>query len=149
MDSTNFLIQAFSLVKVKEPEYIRSAISRAYYAAFHIGRKQLLQMGYKIYKNSVGHQQISSHLNNSGIIEIERISQQLNDARADRNKADYDLDDTSIEDSNTGALKVKRAERIVQTLNDKINKTTRPGIVASINSWLATIAPQKSSPLTP
>jgi uncharacterized protein (UPF0332 family) len=75
----------------REAEW-RSATSRAYYAAFHVGRKLLLQSGFVVPQGEQAHAFLWLRLANAGHPDVQRAGNDLNYLRRARNAADYDLD---------------------------------------------------------
>jgi uncharacterized protein (UPF0332 family) len=70
----------------------RSAVSRAYYAAFHLGRLVLGRCGFAVPDSDVCHPFVWMRLANSGRPDIRDAGETLNELRRQRNRADYDLD---------------------------------------------------------
>jgi uncharacterized protein (UPF0332 family) len=75
----------------KEAEW-RSAVSRAYYAAFHVARQLLLQCGFVVPQGDQAHAYLWLRLANSGHPDVQIAGNDLNFLRKMRNWADYDLD---------------------------------------------------------
>ncbi len=69
----------------------RTAISRAYYGAFHIAVDFLKEMGKSVPANHSGHEVVYRLLFNSNVQDAIDAARSLNDLRRDRNRADYDL----------------------------------------------------------
>ena len=70
----------------------RSAVSRAYYAAFHVARLLLRQCGFVVPRTDQAHSYIWLRLSNCGHPDIVKAGSDLRDLRSERNAADYDLD---------------------------------------------------------
>jgi uncharacterized protein (UPF0332 family) len=70
----------------------RGAVSRAYYAAFHVARKLLRQNGFLVPQGDQAHGYLWLRLSNSGHPDIRHAGAELGDVRRARNWADYDLD---------------------------------------------------------
>lgn len=68
----------------------RSAISRAYYAAFCSARNLLIQKGYNISSSSKTHKEVQDIFMNRGDITSKEIQSNLDRLRKDRNDADYE-----------------------------------------------------------
>ena len=75
----------------REAEW-RSAVSRAYYAAFHVARALLRACGFTVPQGDQAHAYLWLRLANSGHPDVQRAGNVLNTLRTMRNRADYDLD---------------------------------------------------------
>jgi len=69
----------------------RSAVSRAYYAAFHGARELLEDLRFTVPRADRAHAYLSRRLANCGHAETQQAGNDLNALRGDRNQADYDL----------------------------------------------------------
>ena len=92
------------------PQY-RSAISRAYYGAFHIATQFLEGIGHPC-KMANEHKWPVEALGNSGVAEAIEISGLLHNLRVGRRDADYNLDNTEPESPSNAKLGVERASEI-------------------------------------
>jgi uncharacterized protein (UPF0332 family) len=114
MNPRDFLDVADELIGgLKEAEW-RSAISRAYYAAFQIARQLLLHCGFTVPPDQQAHTFLWLRLANSGHPDVQTAGSDLGELRTARNKADYDLD-RSLSHS-TGAHQFQTALDIIQIL---------------------------------
>jgi uncharacterized protein (UPF0332 family) len=114
MNPREFLDVAEQLIAgLTEGEW-RSAVSRAYYAAFHVSRRLLLLCGFDVPRGEQAHIYLSRRLANSGHIDVENAGNDLNFLRGLRNRADYDLDVPLSHATSSG--QVQAAETIVQLL---------------------------------
>src|SRR5437868_5477988 len=91
MKSRDFLTLAQRLVSESAEVSWRSAASRAYYAAFHVARELLEDMGFVVARADRAHAYLWRRLSNCGDPKVQAAGQQLNDLRGDRNEADYNL----------------------------------------------------------
>jgi uncharacterized protein (UPF0332 family) len=69
----------------------RSAVSRAYYGAFHLASAFLADCGARILSNHTGHVQAARILQANGHPDVVEASRLLDDLRSARNEADYNL----------------------------------------------------------
>jgi uncharacterized protein (UPF0332 family) len=69
----------------------RSAVSRAYYAAFHVARDLFRQGGFTVPQGDQAHAYLWLRLGNAGHPDVQRAGNDLNDLRRWRNRADYEL----------------------------------------------------------
>ncbi|HJT76643.1 MAG TPA: HEPN domain-containing protein [Gemmataceae bacterium] len=115
MDFRDFLTLADNLVNgVTEAEW-RSACSRGYYAAFHVARRLLLALGFRVPQADRAHAYLWLRLSNAGVAEVTNAGGLLNDLRRERNWADYD-DRRTITQA-ASAQNVRLAEQIIQALD--------------------------------
>jgi uncharacterized protein (UPF0332 family) len=73
------------------PAMCRSAISRAYYARYLLARELLGSLGIDVRNRAVTHTNLPFALQNSGVLTLERLGNQLSALRGHRTRADYDL----------------------------------------------------------
>lgn len=71
----------------------RSAVSRAYYGAFHSARILVESCGFRFAGSGETHSHLPYCLEHSGDQELQAVVRKLNSLRLARNAADYDLDD--------------------------------------------------------
>src|SRR5579864_4737976 len=91
MNSREFLILAQSLLAGGAEAAWRSAVSRAYYAAFHVARELLDSLGFAVPRGERAHAHLWLRLSNCGDAQTAATGAALNGLRQDRNAADYDL----------------------------------------------------------
>ena len=92
MNPRDFLDVANDLVTgVREADW-RSAVSRAYYSAFHVARDLLRHCGFVVPHADQAHSYLWLRLSNCGHLAIEEAGRRLGKLRTNRNGADYDLD---------------------------------------------------------
>lgn len=120
MDGRDFIALAGKLsatLRGDEPEY-RTAVSRAYYGAFHVARAFLAELGFRPLQNANVHAFVQRILNGSGHREAGRAADDLRDLQSARNRADYDLGDNEVGTREYAMFSVERAHRIVSALDD-------------------------------
>lgn len=113
MEGKEFFELAQKLVHMRAESALRSAISRAYYAAYHCCTQLLREFGFQFSKDSSTHGKILAYLNNAGITEIEFAGKELNYLRRRRNHADYDLDSKEFQNHIDCQLDLARAQAII------------------------------------
>lgn len=133
MNPREFYDLAGRLVRINSRAEIRSAISRAYYAAFHVGREVLGGMDPKW--KSLRHEELPTYLQYSLDPEFEKLASQMNDFRQARNRADYNLDDPKAEDKNWATLLFLQAEHIMKTLEDRGKGPNRKRIMDALRDY--------------
>jgi uncharacterized protein (UPF0332 family) len=120
MDESGFLEVANDLsIGLREADW-RSAISRAYYAAFHKARRLLRFGGFTVPRAEQAHAYLWLRLSNCQHPLVVDAGLSLNDLRSARNAADYDLD--VAVDSQTAIDHVGLALDIIQLLHDLGNE---------------------------
>jgi uncharacterized protein (UPF0332 family) len=70
----------------------RSAVSRAYYAVFHLARQLLDECGFLVPQADQAHAFLWLRLANAGHPDVQHAGRDLNELRRARTWADYDLD---------------------------------------------------------
>jgi uncharacterized protein (UPF0332 family) len=110
----------------REAEW-RSAVSRGYYAAFHVARQLLEQNGFAVPDGPQGHGYLWLRLANAGQPDVVTAGNLLNTLRGVRNQADYHLD-IPLTDV-VAVTRVAAAESIIRTLDDL---AAAPAILAQV-----------------
>jgi uncharacterized protein (UPF0332 family) len=114
MSSRDLLEVADDLLGGLKEAHWRSAVSRAYYAAFHEARRLLRQCGFAAPKSEQAHAYLWLRLSNCGHPDLAHAGVELNDLRSQRNWADYDFDLSM--DQSTAADFVQAARDVVSLL---------------------------------
>src|SRR6267154_1443857 len=91
MTGRDFLPLARQLLGLGGEAARRSAVSRAYYAAFHVARDLLAGLGFVVPRADRAHEYLYRRLNNCGLPTVRVAAGKLHDLRSRRNQADYDL----------------------------------------------------------
>lgn len=92
----------------------RSAVSRAYYAAFHVAREFMSDLGFATPRADQAHAFLWRRLGNCGHVPLTLAGSRLNQLRGERNRADYDLNlNLAWKDAQAA---VKSASLIIATL---------------------------------
>lgn len=117
MDPKDFLDLAKRLLKNETVECAhRTAVSRAYYAAYLVVEK-ILSKTFTIPDNVDGHKEVVKLLGRSKNAEVRYLEGSLWDLRKKRNRADYHLDDQRIIlPAANVALTIALAETIINTI---------------------------------
>lgn len=98
----------------------RSAISRAYYGAFHLAVSFLANHDCKVVENGTGHEDAYRHLFNTNVDSAREAARTLNDLRRERIRADYRLTINGLDSQKNAMEKVEMAEN-VRNLLEKCN----------------------------
>lgn len=115
MNGRDFLNSARRLAAGPDESDWRSAVSRAYYAAFHVARDLLAALGFQTPRADRAHNYLYARLNNSGDAGVEDVAKRLHELRRRRNQADYDL--LPPLPRQDAASYIAMAERVVQSLD--------------------------------
>jgi uncharacterized protein (UPF0332 family) len=91
MTGHDFLALADVLLAGSTEAEWRSAVSRAYYAAFHVARDLMSGWGFTVPRGDRAHAYLWLRLSNSGDASVEIAGHHLKDLRSARNRADYEL----------------------------------------------------------
>lgn len=96
---------------------MRSAISRAYYAAFISARNYLQETeGHSIPKTADAHKYVVQQLKQSSDVDRQNIGRNLEKLRRDRNQADYN--NSVPELFKISKIAVKRSQRVISQLSN-------------------------------
>ncbi len=121
MDPLLFLTQAQRLAATAAEEDWRTATSRAYYAAFHVARVFLTNLGFTVPNAERAHAYLWLRLQNCGEPTVQQAGVILNDLRRQRTWADYDLSHSFVKTRAQAA--VQDATRLIQILNAVVEPT--------------------------
>ena len=110
----------------------RSAVSRAYYAAFHVARQLFADLGFAVPRADRAHQYLTFRLANCGDSVVEQAGRDLETLRRLRNRADYDGTPALTQPQAVAAFRL--AEGIVRLLDDArrepVRTLIRDGMIA-------------------
>lgn len=115
MDFRDYLTLARTLAGGATEAEWRTASSRAYYAAFHVARELLADLGFRVPQADRAHGYLWLRLSNSGHADALLAGRLLNELRREWDRADYD-DQASVIQLEA-ARSVQRAEDIIQALD--------------------------------
>jgi uncharacterized protein (UPF0332 family) len=130
---SDFLLQAQVWVHLGSEADWRSAISRAYYGAFHVGRDLLRNLGFVVPFGDRAHAYLWMRLSNSGEVNVRRAGSELNRLRGERNRADYEIRQKLAQID--ALLQVQAAARIISTLDAAIAEPTRTKITEAMRVY--------------
>jgi uncharacterized protein (UPF0332 family) len=102
----------------KNPEGLRSTVSRAYYAAFNVAVEFLSGVGCGVPADAAGHEKACHFLNNCGDPSLKSLSGHLFDLRRQRNHADYHLDKPHVETESVVQNWLSVADDVIKKLDD-------------------------------
>ncbi len=109
----DFLVQADRLLASGSEVDRRSAVSRAYYAAYHLARVLVAKKcGVVVSKTADAHQTIQRCLMNSQHTQLRSAGSRLESLRGERNVADYQLTDARFAIPDTANFSVEMAKGV-------------------------------------
>ena len=98
----------------------RSAISRAYYAAFNVAAEALRQRGCAIPQDAHAHGDVCDLLLRAGVRELTVAARVLGRLRISRNQADYVLDAESAGTSESAEAAIEDAEEAIEYVVERV-----------------------------
>lgn len=116
MNPRDFLLVAVDLLEGTRQADWRTAVSRAYYAAFLVAVELFREAGFVLPPDQKAHQYVYERLNNCGRTEVIDAAERLRDLRIWRNRADYSLQQPLEEED--AFDQVASAQRAVRLLDD-------------------------------
>ena len=111
----------------------RTAVGRAYFAAFHVARQLLEDLGFNVPPDESAHRYLSLRLSNCGNPQVMQAGSDLERLRRERNFADYLIQQT-LRRSSTYTL-IRAAEQVIQTLDAARQEPTRTQITDAIKVY--------------
>jgi hypothetical protein len=99
------------------PESYRSAISRAYYAAFNVGVETLKAIGIQLSGGPAGHGELRHCLGAGGDPDLDDASGLLGTLHARRRRADYSMDDVDSETRKEADIAYLESRQIIDALD--------------------------------
>jgi uncharacterized protein (UPF0332 family) len=113
----DLLLQADRLLAANTEVDRRTAVSRAYYGAYHVAREFLTQRcGVVLSKGADVHRAMQLCLQNSQNDLLRDAGIRLESLRTERNRADYDLTDSRFNDTVRVRIQLQRAREILSKL---------------------------------
>jgi uncharacterized protein (UPF0332 family) len=118
MDPRRFLDLALVLKSgPPNPENYRTAIGRAYYAAFHVGLETLRAIGVQTSENPGAHGEVMNCLGASGDPDLSKTSSRLRTLHARRRQADYSIANAQPESRKEADTAYLEARQIIADLD--------------------------------
>ncbi len=133
MDFREYLSLAETLAAGTTEAEWRSAVSRAYYAAFHVARELLISLGFRVPQAERAHSYLWLRLANAGAADVQIAGNRLNSLRRQRNRADYDSHPPLTQ--RTAANEVKNAEDVIRALDAAAIEPIRTQITDAIKIY--------------
>jgi uncharacterized protein (UPF0332 family) len=115
MNWRDFLVLAArSAADATEADW-RTAVSQAYYAAFHVARRLFADLRFTVPRADRAHQYLVFRLSNSGESAVEQAGRDLETLRRLRNRPDYDETPALTQPQATAAAHI--ADTIIRVLD--------------------------------
>jgi uncharacterized protein (UPF0332 family) len=133
MTGAYFLALARTLAADSTEAAWRTAVSRAYYAAFHVTKQLMGELGFKVPPDASGHRYLIHRISNCGDSNVAVAGQSLDDLRRQRTSADYQLH--LLQRKGNAQAAVDLADRIIQSLNSARQNPTRTRITEAIKIY--------------
>ena len=128
-------VSHFLLDNLKKPGGVRSAVSRAYYAAFQTACQFLENLSIHVPASS-GHGEVRNGLGNSGDVELAQAGSSLGTLQSKRIDADYRLNNVPIENAANAWERVHEAEDVILAITKCKKESARAAIVGNtIKAW--------------
>jgi uncharacterized protein (UPF0332 family) len=137
MKGRDFLTLANTLAAGKTEAEWRSAVSRAYYAAFHVARELFESLGFQVPRSDRAHNYIAIRLQNCGVANVQSAGRNFDQLRGDRNFADYDVQKPYWRKSS--AAQVQSAVLVIQILDGARSEPTRTQITDGMKVYEQTV----------
>ena len=132
MNGDDFIQLAGKLATHSEPAALRSAVSRAYYGAFHLAGEFLAEIDRPVPRNANAHVLLARTLQSLGHPDARGAGSLSGDLHSDRIKADYRLDDLRVETTAFARVSVETAHEIRSALDQCRPEPARSQIQASL-----------------
>jgi uncharacterized protein (UPF0332 family) len=143
MDGRNFIALAgrLAVAPAADEAMYRTAVSRAYYGAFHLARGFLFELGFAPVRNANIHGLVRQYLNGSKNRDARVASSHLQRLQTARNQADYDLDDLEVGSQAFAMATVERAHRVAPAFGRRREGAVRDSIRPAIAEYERRIRP--------
>ena len=144
MDGNGFIALAgkLAVAPAADEATYRTAVSRAYYGAFHVARSFLEELGFQPVRNANVHGFVAQYLIASQQTDARVAAVELGDLQAARNRADYDLKNVRAASRDFAMTCVEQAHRIVAALDVCRRDDARDSIRQAIAEYEQRIRPR-------
>ncbi len=136
MDPRQIHSLAVRLAAGKTAEEHRTAINRAYYAAYNVGVELLVYRKLSLPMDAEAHRRVREFLANSGDQAINALSGKLRDLYVQREIADYRLHDLTVETPSAALKAVRLAGDVITALDQlSMNADRAQAVRQSMGRW--------------
>lgn len=139
MAPTDFLELAARLMADGTEAAYRTAVSRAYYGAFHAAVMLIKEMGVSLPIGPESHQKVRYCLMESGEAAGVQAGDSLQILRQDRNRADYDLDASVAFSAHSALLRINRARAVIGLLQQCRAEPARSRFRVKLRDYAANV----------
>ncbi len=117
------------------PENYRTAISRAYYAAFHVGVEALRSIGIRPSDGPGGHGEVVRCLGACGASDLQEAGIRLKILHSRRRQADYKLSDLNVETRQEADLACLDSKEIIDQVNSLASKGPNAAAISEMRQF--------------
>jgi uncharacterized protein (UPF0332 family) len=135
MDPREFHKLAARLAAGSSAAEYRTAIGRAYYAAFNVGAEWLRALGFALGKGPAAHGEVQRCLVNSGDAQVSDAGAKISRLHSQRIRADYHLGAADVEIRANANFFVNFAGEIIRTLDAAFSGPHRAQLQSAIAKW--------------
>lgn len=114
MDPRDFCAIAEELRNGSSAAHCRSAINRAYYAAYNVAASYLREWGIPVPQDAKAHGDLRERLSSSGHQELTKASSTLRQLYKARERADYKMDASDVESKGAAETAIAWAHEFIQ-----------------------------------
>ena len=141
MEGKAFLEIAQKLAQMRSEPALRSAVSRAYYAAYNCCIQLLNELGFKFEKGAPAHEKVAQYLSNASIDEIKTAAESLILLRKRRNQADYNMRKTEFQNHIICQLDLVNAQAIIALIEKYSREPFRTQLKNGLRAYHTKINP--------
>jgi uncharacterized protein (UPF0332 family) len=136
MEAREFLVLAQELTLAGGPARYRSAISRTYYAVYHVAYDLLQNLGFEFGRGHEAHQAVDEYLVQTRVTSLIQVGARLRRLRAVRVKADYWMRDPQPEQVQLVATWLEQATNMIAALDAAAaDAPTRERMTRALQAW--------------
>ena len=143
MDPADFITLAIKLSSSRGEAELRSAVSRAYYGAFHLARKLVEDCGVRLPRKELYaaevHKKVRFCLSQERFSDAAIAANRLSSLRDLRNDADYDLGTDKFSKSSNAIRAIDVARQIVDSLQRCRNEPSFSELRENVRAYARTI----------
>jgi hypothetical protein len=146
MEPSEFIATAVRLSASNRESDLRSAVSRAYYGAYHVALDYVSRAGVSLPTAADSHEKLVWCLEAGGHDLAAKVAVRLGLLRRDRNVADYDLRDTRFQSALNVRIQLDRVRELMAALDACSVEPVRTQVWASIREYAQSILRLPVSP---
>src|SRR5688572_29044903 len=139
MEPTDFIATAVRLSASNRESDLRTAVSRAYYGAYHLALDFVSLAGVSLPTSADSHEKLVWCLESGGHEFAAKVAIRLGLLRRDRNIADYDLRDSRFRTGSNVRIQLDRARELMAELDACSAEPVRTQVCVSIREYAKTI----------